>query len=488
MKGAERDRQKRDGPAKARPRSRARGQAVIFFVMTLVIMVFLVLWNYDLHKILFVKSLTQNAGDAAAIMGARWQGISLNMIGDLNLLQALALAVEEDDEVASSINRIQARLCYAGPLIAFNAAQQAAKNNRAHRNADFDRLMREHARMVREDYLHVTGADGEILFPEPYPGAWSEYASMLELAANDGVAAGPDNVRFYGDAMGGHLLLRVDFYEAIAGRNWCWFFHNAPDLLEEYDNYLWWPALPEPPRMQYINSEIFGLGLVRRTTTLDGMSDGENFDEWLDEMARERDLTGTINTNALYRSATWYLYDSSVWTSWSAMETDGEDPFPATGFVRPQYDYAGADVAVRIAEATTRVSPASGGGGAQTNVISWTAAAKSFGFLNEADRPDAFGLVLPAFREVRLIPVDASSAPSGGGYNIEWREHVEQHLPIYMQTGPSPAACWYCRQLQTWERPEFRMAGSEWLFWNSDRCTVVPSGPGGRGGGRRIAH
>ena len=38
------------------------GQTMIFMVMILVILAFVVLWNLDLHKILFVKFLCQNAG------------------------------------------------------------------------------------------------------------------------------------------------------------------------------------------------------------------------------------------------------------------------------------------------------------------------------------------------------------------------------------------------------------------------------------------
>jgi len=255
---------------------------MIFLIMVLVILVFIVLWNFDLHKILHVKSITQNAGDAAALVAARWQGITLNLIGDLNIMQALALG-SGATETASSITNIQARLCYVGPMIALMAAQQAAKNNGIYPNDGFTERLLEHARMVRYDYPSRTGPDGEMLFPEPYPGCWEEYADMLELIANDGVAAGPDNARYYGDYVGGHYLLMIDFYEAIAGRNWCWFWHHndeyEPQLLdldsdgEAYANFHDWPDLPEIPHMEPVNSEIFGLGLSKITTTLSSLTD-----------------------------------------------------------------------------------------------------------------------------------------------------------------------------------------------------------------------
>ena len=71
------------------------GQAIIFLMMVLVILFFVVLWNFDLHKYLHVKTVSQNGGDAAALAAGRWQGITLNLIGDLNITdqQSLYLAV-----------------------------------------------------------------------------------------------------------------------------------------------------------------------------------------------------------------------------------------------------------------------------------------------------------------------------------------------------------------------------------------------------------
>lgn len=454
--------------------------------MVMVILVFVLLWNFDVHRILFVKLVAQNAGDAAALAASRWQGISLNLIGDLNLMQALALSVG-DVESASSITSIQARLCYVGPMVAFVAAQQAAKNNGMFRNPDFDAALVEHARRVREDYPLITDANNQPLFPEPYPGCWREYADMLELIAQDGVAAGPDNVQYYGDAVGGHFLLLIDFYEAIAGRMWCWFFWHAMDLLEQYTNYLWWPPLPEIPHMEYINSEIFGLGLTRRTTTLRQVVSTQ----LLVQVASARGFPLSL-TNAVDLAATWYCYGRQRWTSWDVMRTDGDNPFPLTGPVKPQYDYTGADAVVRVEALSHRLTPGAGGV-ALTNRAVWTAAAKPFGFLGEVDRPDTYTLVLPAFHDVRLIPVDSSSAPSGGGYNIEWRRHIGMHLQPYLERGISACDpnCWYCQQLVTWEDPAFRAAGLDWLRRNSDQCERGGGGGGGGGGGdggSRIGH
>ena len=78
---------------------------MVFLIMVLVILVFVVLWNFDVHKILHVKSVTQNSGDAAALAAARWQATTLNLIGDLNLMHAVALG-SGDAAVAEAVTNV----------------------------------------------------------------------------------------------------------------------------------------------------------------------------------------------------------------------------------------------------------------------------------------------------------------------------------------------------------------------------------------------
>jgi hypothetical protein len=462
---------------------------MIFMIMALVILLVIALWNFDLHKTFRIKGITQNGGDAAAVMAARWQGLSLNLIGDLNLMKAMALGSGET-MTATAIDNMQARLCYTGPMVALHASQQAAKNNGIFPNADYSNYILDHARVVREEYTARVGPDGSMLFPEPYPGAWTEYADMLELAAHDGVAAGPDNMRLYRDSTGSdHILYQEPFYQAIAGRSWCWFFNNHPDLLTDYRNFFpcWWPPLPEPPISFYMNSEFYSLELVARTTTLFSLSQTDASPP-LEAIAVERSFdSATIPQDAWAQTTTWYCYNQR-WGAWDAMNRSAPWPMPLAADLRDQYNYAGADAAVRVEATSARLTPGPDGS-TMSNTVTWTAAAKPFGYLNDNDRPNRFTLVLPAYRSARLIPVDASSAPSGGGFNLSWREHIEEHLPDYMSHGPRQRGCWYCSQLVTWERESFREAGAEWLEENSYKCTLPGgNGGGGGGGGRRRGH
>ena len=187
-----------------------------------------------------------------------------------------------------------------------------------------------------------------------------------------------------------------------------------------------------------------------------------------------------LETGIVSVAATWYCYAESAWRNWNDVIPQG---FPFLGDIRSEYDYLGADAAVRIEEQNDRLTP-----GGTSDDITWTAAAKPFGYLDGPIRPDAYNLVLPAFHEVRLIPLDASTSPAGGS-RPGWAEHVYYHLPAYTAGGPAAldSSCWYCSQLGIWEDAAFRQAGLDWLTQYSSTCHT-PGPGGGPGGGTRRGH
>ncbi|MBI3985639.1 MAG: hypothetical protein HY343_01855 [Lentisphaerae bacterium] len=459
------------------------GQVMVFMLMALLILSFMLIWLFDLHKTVATKWRTQNAGDAAALAAARWQGISLNLIGDLNLMQAVALTTG-DTNAAIQINGLQQRLAFHGPLIGLMAAQQAAKNNHIFVHPPFSEELNDQAGEILNDYIHI--------FPEPYPGCWSEVGDTVAFIAGQGVAAAPDNTRRYTDFSGGHWLLTPDFYDAVAGQDWCWFLWHAMTLLESYTDFHDWPPLPPPvtePNPE--NSEIFGLGLVAQTTELPG---GVAAISLMNELTAGRALSETVISNSVAAlTVNWFCYSPSVWGPWSLIARTGDDPFPAAGDVKPEFDYAGADVAIRIVAGITRLTP-----GIPGSAITWTAAAKPFGWLDDGGapvKPNLYGLVLPAFHEVRLIPVDASSAPAAGAYDMAWQDHIENHLSDYMADGLSALAsdCLYCQQLVVWENPLVRNGALDYIGATNAsgqriHCQVGGGGGTSPGGGRRRGH
>ena len=461
---------------------RKDGQTLIIVLMIMIFLLLVALWQFDLHKILFVKHLSRNAGDSAALAAARWQGQSLNLIGELNVMQAIslseALAAGDDDfSEAEAIADLQSRINFVGPLTGLLAAQQAAKNNRIYVSEEFTERLEDHIREILEEY-----ADR---YPIPPWGTdpaqtWQEYANMLSSIAFDGIAADPENRKFYLDyANQNHLLLNPSFYDAIASEDWCWFLHNAFAELNGYTSFTFWDDLPLINEPEPVNSEYYGLQL-RKVSQLSQLArpgaplttdDLDELVSLLETLAEQSFPTELVDVPAI-----WFCYRDQEWSSWDAFLPNG---FPFATDIKPQYNYRGADAAARIETRSPRLTPGSG-----TNEIQWTAAAKPFGAFDDTTPPAAYALVLPVFTDTRLIPVDSSSAPSPGS-RPGWAKFIYDYLPLYMAGGPNALPdCWYCEQLMKWENSEFRNAGITWLEENSADCQQ-PGGPGPGGGTRR---
>lgn len=489
------------------------GQAMVLIVVVLVALAVIVLWLFNMHHGIHMKGRAQNGGDSAAIAAARWQGITLNLIGDLNLIRALALSTGGSNlpSELASCDELQARLCYVGPMLGLLAAQETARANRIPDNQYFADELRAHAALVRSEALTPNLANTS------YENCLEEYAGMIEYVCDQGVPAYPENAQFFGYYMGDHILLNPGFYSAVAFRDWCWFKLGNPGLLESYSGYQDWNPLPDTlDILDTGNCEIFGLGL--RPHDYSALEDEDRVSA-LNDLITERDLAyasgaNSIRTirNGITNVIRWYCYDERIWTEWSQLSQTGAERFPIEGRVREQYNYAGADAAIQISlgyndpisnrptlsyteqdKLQVRSAGASSG-----RHISWTAAAKPFGYLgtsNEPTRPDVNMLVLPAFHDIRLIPVDASSAPSGGAFNPGWHEHIYMHLPNYLSSGAAGlvAGCEYCDSLARFELPLFRSEGVTWLNErNSSNELVHPCnyshGGGNNYGGTRRGH
>ena len=463
--------------------NRRSGQAIIFILLALTTLVFFLLFNVDLHQIVRRKNQTQNAGDAAVLAAARWQGASINLVGELNLMHILALA-EEDQAAIHAITNMQKRLCFSGPMTALFASQIAAKNNHIYNDDNMTDLIREHADTVRNQYPQMF--NGAMYFPEPWPGAWEEYANMLEQVAADGIAAGPDNASFYGDPGDGHPLFNKSFYEAVESQNWCWFYLNANSLLNNYNNFNDWPPLPEPDQNRPNDCEFYSLGLSPFTIKMQYLFDADALEIFFrDAGFNDIPRAWLSSTNVMESLETWHVYDSGIWDEWFMIQPDDEGFFPITGPVREQYNYAGADAVVRVNAEVDRITPGIGSGSRNDSVV-WTAAAKPFGYLEingmESLPTSAANFVLPAFRNIRLIPIDSASGSGNGSSDVAWVRHIRDHVYTYVETGPKKANCRYCNALVRWEDAAFRQSGIDWLDLYCDNCHR-PSGGGGGGGG-----
>jgi hypothetical protein len=498
---------------------------VVFLLLAFTALIFLLLFNIDVHRVIKAKSQVQNAGDAAALAAARWQGSTLNLIGELNLLHALALAAPtpETSAAVDAITNMQARLCLTGPLTALVAAQIAAKSNHifADPNPDLTDLLNFHIGLVKASTPPYSDTDAG-----PDANAWTEYENMLWLVANEKLAAIPDDIPLYSGPASNHPLLKKAFYEAVEGRDWCWFFLYAHGLLESYGSYHDWPPLPVPDASDAAEV-IFDLGLSPYSTPLKDLCSAADLVTFVDAAGLGPVSEAAIVTNNVLEAVeTWYVFDPKSWTAWDRINPDGEFAFPVAGTVRPEYDYAGADVVLGVSACVDLMplgrvihnyqadgSEANNSNGhlvpirhtdgsttydlfvdvPRSNQVAWTAAAKPFGYLKndagEKQRPDsAAALVLPAFRDVRLIPVGSAAGSENSSSDLAWVQHVIHHLKPYLDIGPKPSDCRYCQALEVWEVPVFRQEGVGWLSTNSASCHIPTSGGGRRGGGSRKGH
>ncbi len=462
----------------------------MYILLALTTLIFFLLYIVDLHQIVRRKNQVQNAGDAAAIAATRWQGSTINLIGELNLMHILALS-QGDDAAVNAITNMQKRLCFTGPLAGMFAAQIAAKNNHIYVEDDMTALIREHADTVRNEYSR--NFDGGMFYPEPWPGGWIDYANMLDQVAADGIAAGPDNATFFSDPQSSHPLLNKAFYDAVESRNWCWFHLYAGNLLGTYASYNDWPPLPETDERNYSDCEFFALGLHPFETQMRLLFDADRLEQFFVNAGFGNTPYDQLNnTNVLESVENWYFYDMSKWNEWLLIQPDAEGFFPITGYVRDQYNYAGADAVMRVKAGVDRITPGIGGASHSDSVV-WTAAAKPFGYLevdglNELPT-SAATFVLPAFRNIRLIPVDSASGAENSSADAEWVRHIRDHLRNYIALGPRIVGnCRYCNALTTWEIAAFRQEGIDWLELYSGNCRRPSGGGSHRGGGTRRGH
>lgn len=467
-----------------------RGQVVIYLVVTLVALTLLALLNVDVFVAVRGKMRVQNAGDAAALAAARSQGELLNQIGRLNI-EHISAAVMNDRERCDEIVLEQKRIALLGPLDALRQADDAARMNSCKPRREFAEILLRHAQDVRVLYAGGGNSTAEP-YPEPWPGAWMDYALEIEQVAGNGLAVGPDNIEFY-SALGGHPLLDRDFYHAIAGRNWCWFKFHYQGLLGGYSGFLSWSPLPLPSNRQpFVNSEVFSLHVDIVKCSLMDVLGKEKIAQILEEggaagqmgvpYSVEELLKASILTN---KTEEWFFYEHAAWRTWDEMNPlsafDEFGPMPVIGEVKEQFNVRGAAVIVRCYETVPAVAVDS------SSRLTWTAAAKPFGSFKMEDEEvpvTAFGyFVLPSFTASRLVPVDSVGGRNLATSDYDWVVHLRGHIPAYLQKGPASRNCYYCRQLVTWENPVFRKNGAVWLKFNGDTCRrPQPGGKGGRGG------
>ena len=459
-----------------------KGQIALLLLFFLVVLAFFALLNVDTFMSVRAKNRLQNGGDAAALAAARKQGALINEIGHLNIEHVVA-AVRGDSNLCERIVADQRRIALLGPVEALRLANRAAKKNGMEERAEFGEILREHVKDIR--LVYAGGGQAGDPYPEPFPGAWTDYATAIESVVSEGLATGPDNIEFY-DAAGGHLLLNRQFYMAIAAKDWCWFFFHCYGVLSGYTSYHDWAPLPSRRDNPMDNSEIFSLHIATRKCRLLDIFTPDEIKTLAD---RHADVT--VSRDDIERSLliadpeqTWFLFDQYGWRRWfngrSLADDEENYDFPLAGEVKEEYNVHGAAAVCRCARGVEAVAVD------LRSDFTWSAAAKPFGLVEDLEgaRGVVTGLrhfVVPAFTDVRLVPVDAVDGADLATADFGWVHHIRNHLGVYREKGPQHLdACFWCDQLKTWEHANFRREGVNWLKYNSGSCRR--GGPGGGGG------
>lgn len=427
------------------------GQVAIFLVLILAGLTLLFALNVDIFTSSRSKIRLQNAADASALALARWQGTTLNMVGDLNIAH-LAAICQSNVNAISGIVQLQSRLAFIGPTIGFKAANEIAEKNGVR---------------ISEDMTFATRLVSEFMD--------EGYRRMLDVVIRDGIRAGVDNAAIL---RAGCVDPRTDpdFYEAIRNRDFrtlCCRYSRGGHRLPEIPS-----GAPDPEEIMLSGANAcFGnVGI--------GWESGLPYSGYVNDladMARDYGVDdAVVNSQALTTNATlftvrqWCVYDQSEWR-------DLPDDFSFSRFpwltpLRDEYSVCGGSATVRVEGSVSLASLA-----AQTNFIAAQAAAKALGHVNGRKVTSvAPSIVLPSFSRARLLPFGPGAA---GRYGMANLDHIRSMLGLLGMPGGINS---YLHLLDEYSSESFRNAAETWYsqHGHSDADGCRPPGRGAeRGGG-----
>ncbi|MBI5394743.1 MAG: hypothetical protein HZA91_05530 [Verrucomicrobia bacterium] len=516
--------------------NRRRGQTLIFVMMVLAILSFVMFSVYDVQQVASARVRAQNASDAAALAGARWQVTTLNAIGEINLLKLTTAIIDTPpspyagpvpasqwhslfSDISNGLDGLQERLSRIGPLLGVFYAQQAAKLNGMH-------VVASYAQPFNDTITWISTHASD--YPPYYQ---TELVPLLQEIVNQGVAALPAGALGnpgsfdLSEASGwaGYLLSRR-FYEAIAAQDWCYL---RPVLNAPYtDATSFWgivrPGDPPDPLQflpLWVMPQFFSPDTVEQQLS-DSVPAIQTLTSLRNLQLNPNFPTNTGDTNyphfsepvdpiAFYVPLQLFVYRGQ-W-SWGGNDDQAEALLLRSRF-KPQFRYKGAD-SVWAVQGTANVVMAP----ANPEQVSWTsaheqeglrtafgelayltnrvgsigygimgsAAAKPFGQIDESTPPNGapgspIPLVLPVFDSVRLIPIAFSSGTAQ--FDPLWFIHLRDHLYPYTSQGIGAisGACPYCADLILWESSAFRQIGLDW-FADAAKDGRDPCPPGGGG-------
>ena len=426
-----------------------RGQVAIFLVLILAGLALLFALNVDVFTSSRAKIRLQNAADASALALSRWQGITLNLIGDLNIAHLAAVAHSNENAMAGIV-ALQRRLAFIGPTIGFQAANDIARGNGVAISRDMTRITQLVSEFMDEDYRR-----------------------MLEVVLHDGIRAGVDNAAIL---RAGSIDPRVDpdFYAAVKNRDFrtlCLRYSGGAHRLPNIPS-----GAPDP------NEILLSGGNACFGSVGIGWESGYAYAGHIGTLAGfARDCgvdavteAGLKTNSVLLARWPWCIYDGGEWYDLPAEFSFNR--FPWLTPLKNEYNVTGGSATIRVEGSVALASLT-----AQTNYITAQAAAKALGSTYGQRGIDVSPpLVLPSFARVRLIPFGVGAA---GRYGMSNLGHIRSLLGLL---GRSNGSGDYLSLLSIFDSDAFRAAAEAWYsqHGHTDADGCRPPGHGTeRGGG-----
>ena len=465
------------------------GQVTLLMVFLLAGLVLLFLLNVDLFKAARTKLRLQNVADASAMAVARWQGMTLNLVGDLNfahlkVISDIAPADENTTNFIAGITALQRHLKAIGPLIGFDTANQIARHNGAKPSSG----------MKEATELIANSTD-------------SGYAGMIRRISASGVYAGIDNVKSPTD-----ILTKPAFYKAVLNENF-----QALCAMGGYHHTLPPAGILVPSAEDMFNRGCVGhVGVQEHSYT----NQSNNIDFIIDSLVDLSHLQGyrnsKINVDNLKTNAAvilsaenalkWNTFAADEWRDMPAALQKGNFPWIDNLDMNSAYAIMGGSCAIRVEDAyvvtnsvvTTdgnsnwdmysgdKINPVSRFGNgdivhkATTNIIVAQSAAKIMGKLGNGSVVTKQRLypplIVPVFSSVRYVPF---ALGANGRESMADAEHV---CSFPRCTGDNSE---YQRILDKYHSVDFRNKAAVWFAnHDCDKVCCPPRKPGsGSGGG-----
>ena len=478
------------------------GQTILIALFALIVLLLAALFIFDLQSVIRVKIKSQTAADSAALSAASIQKESLNLIGELNMIKACTVLIadfanndrsgEALEQASDSLTQMQARIGFAGPMLALGAAQQAAKNNGmldpnqvCHRD-DYDVFsLNSYIENVEDDNIY--GSDD---YPATIQGyEWREpYIEMLKTINNQGIAAGPNMISPHLDSS-----ITLDLINAVLHEFWCQ--EDLKEIIKSDDNFLpqWWNGLVADAGFAR-ESEVLPLHISLTGSDSTGSTYSSHIEkayDFIQELANDRNLKIGMITQMPYMKwcvydATWdyqppqqwseeylrrplreeYLYNGSV-AKFTCLVPGGEDS--KFKWLSGGYKIHNIKRKDGIISSTQSSTPD----------LRSSAVAKPFGYLETNDgkrvSPTSASIILPVFKLVRLVPVamvNVSSIYDEQFLFYKFLKWLEQVGDINNPGTPPPAGTsQYLLAFQKLDNPLWRHKGYNPAF------TYTPPGP-----------